>query len=145
MQRIKSLSAPVRHLFLATTVASTGIAGATMASAENVESDRPFPSVYEGDLIDVPILMPAQETTFEKFKRKFRADPFVPLGFLTTAGILSAGLWTFKQGKDPAKAQRLMRYRVLAQGFTVAAFGAGSLLTYFANEFEDEAQRNKNR
>ena len=85
------------------------------------------------------MMRPESETTMEKFKRKFSEDPLVPLGFLTTAGVLTAGLWTFKKGNDPAKAQRLMRYRVIAQGFTVMAFGGGAALTYFADKWEREA------
>eukprot|EP00941_MAST-03F_sp_MAST-3F-sp1_P003085 g3085.t1 len=111
--------------------------------AEKSSSREPFPSfdfVEDEELLHVPVLAPEAETTFQKFKRKFSSEPLVPLGFLTTAGVLTAGLWTFKKGNDPAKAQRLMRYRVVAQGFTVAAFGAGAALTYFADKWENEAR-----
>merc|ERR1711871_978311 len=92
------------------------------STAKEKSFERPaFPSfefVDDEELLEVPVLMPESETTFQKFQRKFKEEPLVPLGFLTTAGVLTAGLWTFKQGNNPAKAQRLMRYRVLAQGFT---------------------------
>uniref|UniRef100_A0A8D0BHL8 HIG1 domain-containing protein n=1 Tax=Salvator merianae TaxID=96440 RepID=A0A8D0BHL8_SALMN len=61
-----------------------------------------------------------QETFGEKFLRKTRDNPFVPIGCLGTAGILAYGLICFKKG-NTHQSQIMMRARVLAQGFTVAA------------------------
>ncbi|KAF3792059.1 HIG1 domain family member 2A [Nymphaea thermarum] len=46
-------------------------------------------------------------------------NPLVPIGALITAGILTAGLISFRQGKSHL-GQKLMRARVVAQGATVA-------------------------
>ncbi|KAF6159873.1 hypothetical protein GIB67_032957 [Kingdonia uniflora] len=46
-------------------------------------------------------------------------NPFVPIGALMTAGVLAAGLISFKQGNSQL-GQKLMRARVLVQGATVA-------------------------
>jgi hypothetical protein len=127
-----------------------------MASAESSEKDaagraieRPsFPSfeyVDHEELLEVPVMTPEMETTWEKFVRKFQEDPLVPIGFLVTTGVLTQGLITFKRGNDPAKAQRLMRYRVLAQGFTVAAFAFGAGLTVLADKMESRAARQDQR
>ncbi|KAB7506357.1 HIG1 domain family member 2A, mitochondrial, partial [Armadillidium nasatum] len=60
------------------------------------------------------------ETSSNKFVRKFKENPFVPIGCLTTAVILCFGLHSFKKGTT-MRSQKLMRMRVLAQGFTVIA------------------------
>ncbi|XP_020704186.1 RING-H2 finger protein ATL48 [Dendrobium catenatum] len=46
-------------------------------------------------------------------------NPLVPIGALITAGVLTAGLMSFKQGNSQL-GQKLMRARVLVQGATVA-------------------------
>uniref|UniRef100_A0A8D0BPI3 HIG1 domain-containing protein n=1 Tax=Salvator merianae TaxID=96440 RepID=A0A8D0BPI3_SALMN len=69
-----------------------------------------------------------QETFGEKFLRKTRDNPFVPIGCLGTAGILAYGLICFKKG-NTHQSQIMMRARVLAQGFTVAALVVGIVAT----------------
>ncbi|CAA2944457.1 RING-H2 finger ATL48-like [Olea europaea subsp. europaea] len=56
----------------------------------------------------------------ELFQEKRRVrNPFVPIGALITAGVLTAGLISFRQGNSNL-GQKLMRARVVAQGATVA-------------------------
>jgi hypothetical protein len=70
--------------------------------------------------------------TTEKLKRAMKSNPFVPLGCLVTIGVLVNGLIALKN-KDKVKSQRMMRYRVAAQGTTIIALIAGTLVsTYFA-------------
>ncbi|GAA0166552.1 ubiquitin-protein ligase [Lithospermum erythrorhizon] len=57
------------------------------------------------------------EHLFENKKRV--KNPFVPIGALVTAGVLTAGLVSFRQGNSNL-GQKLMRARVVAQGATVA-------------------------
>ncbi|KAJ4439215.1 hypothetical protein ANN_07334 [Periplaneta americana] len=64
------------------------------------------------------------ETTQEKFLRKVKENPFVPIGCLATFGALSYGLWSFRQGKRQMS-QYMMRLRIGAQGFTVVALIVG--------------------
>lgn len=64
------------------------------------------------------------ETFSEKLVRKFSAEPLIPIGAIVTVGFLTAGLRAF-HGGDSLTAQKLMRGRVLAQGFTVAAMLIG--------------------
>ncbi|KAJ9580985.1 hypothetical protein L9F63_023834 [Diploptera punctata] len=64
------------------------------------------------------------ETTEEKFIRKFKENPFVPIGCLATFGALSYGLWSFRQGRRQMS-QYMMRLRIAAQGFTVVALIVG--------------------
>lgn len=45
-------------------------------------------------------------------------------GCLATAAALSYGLWAFRRG-EREMSQRMMRIRILAQGFTVAALVVG--------------------
>ncbi|KAI4313850.1 hypothetical protein L6164_026797 [Bauhinia variegata] len=51
-------------------------------------------------------------------KKRIR-NPWVPVGALVTAGVLTAGLISFRQGNSQL-GQLLMRARVVAQGGTVA-------------------------
>ncbi|GMH27823.1 hypothetical protein Nepgr_029666 [Nepenthes gracilis] len=56
----------------------------------------------------------------EFFEEKQRVrNPLVPVGALVTAGVLTAGLISFRQGNSQL-GQKLMRARVVAQGATVA-------------------------
>lgn len=68
------------------------------------------------------------ETFKEKFLRKTKENPFVPIGCLGTAGALFYGLRAFHQGKT-RQSQLLMRGRILAQGFTVVALVVGVFAT----------------
>ncbi|XP_077992299.1 HIG1 domain family member 2A-like [Glandiceps talaboti] len=60
----------------------------------------------------------------EKFLRKTKENPFVPVGLMATAAVLSFGLVQFRRG-DRHKSQRMMRMRIAAQGFTVVAIIIG--------------------
>ncbi|RWR77114.1 RING-H2 finger protein ATL48-like protein [Cinnamomum micranthum f. kanehirae] len=60
---------------------------------------------------------PKLEDLFES--KKPVKNPLVPLGALVTAGVLTAGLISFRQGNSRL-GQKLMRARVVAQGATVA-------------------------
>jgi len=57
------------------------------------------------------------EEFFEQRKRI--RNPLVPIGALMTAGVLTAGLVSFRRGNSQL-GQVLMRARVVAQGATVA-------------------------
>ena len=59
------------------------------------------------------------------FWEKLKDNPWVPLGALTTAGVLGSGLYSFYKGKA-AMSQQMMRLRVIAQGATVAVLVIGS-------------------
>ncbi|NXD39412.1 HIG2A protein, partial [Copsychus sechellarum] len=69
-----------------------------------------------------------EEGFTEKFLRKTRENPLVPLGCLCTVGILAYGLICFKKG-NTRRSQLMMRARVIAQGFTLAALLGGMVAT----------------
>ncbi|XP_071539872.1 HIG1 domain family member 2A, mitochondrial [Panulirus ornatus] len=69
-----------------------------------------------------------QETVKDKFIRKFQDNPFVPIGCGLTTCALCCGLWCFSSGRTRSS-QKMMRFRVLAQGFTVAAMMFGIVKT----------------
>ncbi|XP_058021555.1 HIG1 domain family member 2A, mitochondrial [Ahaetulla prasina] len=83
------------------------------------------PPVIEGF---TPTSRGSAESFESKFMRKFRENPFVPLGCLATAGILTFGLICFINNK-PRQSQMMMRARVLAQGLTVASLIVGMAVT----------------
>uniref|UniRef100_F6W835 HIG1 domain-containing protein n=2 Tax=Ornithorhynchus anatinus TaxID=9258 RepID=F6W835_ORNAN len=60
----------------------------------------------------------------EKFLRKTRENPVVPIGCLATAAALSYGLYCFHSG-NKQKSQMMMRTRIAAQGFTLTAILVG--------------------
>ncbi|NWQ82713.1 HIG2A protein, partial [Columbina picui] len=76
----------------------------------------------------VPVPVFAEEGFGEKFLRKTRENPLVPLGCLCTLGVLTYGLINFKRG-NTRRSQLMMRARILAQGFTFAALLGGMALT----------------
>jgi hypothetical protein len=65
------------------------------------------------------------ETFQEKTLRKFYNEPFIPAGALITVGFLTFGMKAFRAG-DQRQAQIMMRWRVGAQAFTVAAMCLGA-------------------
>ena len=78
---------------------------------------------------DIP--MPNEESFGRKFRRKFKSDPFVPIGCVVTAGILFSGLGNFTRQASRAnsvRSQKLMRARVIAQGLTMAFLAYGTFL-----------------
>jgi hypothetical protein len=70
------------------------------------------------------------ENKMEKLKQLSKKNPFVPIGCLITVGILMNGIFAMKNG-DRAKSQRMMRYRVGAQGITILAVLGGTMATQF--------------
>ncbi|KAL9227429.1 hypothetical protein vseg_003118 [Gypsophila vaccaria] len=64
-------------------------------------------------------------------KKRIR-NPLVPIGALLTAGVLTAGLISFRQGNSQL-GQRLMRARVVVQGATVALMVGTA--TYYGDSF----------
>ncbi|XP_045475598.1 HIG1 domain family member 2A, mitochondrial [Harmonia axyridis] len=71
------------------------------------------------DYSDQPTL-----TQTEKFMKKLKENPFVPVGAILTTGCLSYGLYSYRAGR-PKMSQLMMRSRVAAQGFTVFALVLG--------------------
>ncbi|XP_034546367.1 HIG1 domain family member 2A, mitochondrial [Notolabrus celidotus] len=94
-------------------------------SSVPVPFDFSKPPVIEGFN---PLPRSKDETFKEKFMRKTKENPFVPIGCLGTAGALIYGLRAFHQGKT-RQSQLLMRGRIFAQGFTVVAIIVGVFTT----------------
>ncbi|CAK9311933.1 RING-H2 finger protein ATL48-like [Benincasa hispida] len=65
--------------------------------------------------------MSSEEPNLDEFfvEKKRARNPLVPVGALVTAGVLTAGLISFRQGNSQL-GQMLMRARVVVQGATVA-------------------------
>ncbi len=81
------------------------------------------------EVYNIPI--PEEESFGKKFRRKFKSDPFVPIGCAVTAGILFSGLGNFTRQASRAnsvRSQKLMRARVIAQGITMAFLAYGTFL-----------------
>ncbi|XP_036043856.1 HIG1 domain family member 2A, mitochondrial [Onychomys torridus] len=71
-----------------------------------------------------PTVYSNSESFKEKFIRKTRENPMVPIGCLGTAAALSYGLYCFHRGQSH-RSQIMMRTRIAAQGFTVVAILLG--------------------
>ncbi|XP_036933272.1 HIG1 domain family member 2A, mitochondrial [Acanthopagrus latus] len=93
-------------------------------------SPEPVPFDFQPPVIEGfdPSPRVKDETSKEKFLRKTKENPFVPIGCLGTAGALIYGLRAFHQGKTK-QSQMLMRGRIFAQGFTVCALIFGVFAT----------------
>ncbi|KAF6081390.1 HIG1 hypoxia inducible domain family member 2A [Phyllostomus discolor] len=96
-----------------------------MATPGPVTPEVPFepsqPPVIEGFS---PSVYSNQETFKEKFFRKTRENPMVPIGCLGTVTALTYGLYCFHRGQSH-RSQLMMRTRIAAQGFTIAAILVG--------------------
>ncbi|XP_057706092.1 HIG1 domain family member 2A, mitochondrial [Corythoichthys intestinalis] len=105
--------------------ATPAVAEQTSTPAASGRGSIPFefsqPPVIEGFS---PSTSAKDETFKEKFMRKAKDNPFVPIGCVGTAGALMYGLRAFHQGKT-RQSQLLMRGRIFAQGFTVVAIVVG--------------------
>ena len=55
----------------------------------------------------------------DKFLRKTKAQPLVPIGLIATTYFLFSGFKSFKDG-NANRSQSMMRFRVAAQGVTVS-------------------------
>jgi hypothetical protein len=91
----------------------------------------------DDDVIYFPPLV--EETFAEKFTRKFKADPLIPIGCGLTATILFGGLRSFaakQTAASPRKQQNFMRARVAMQGVTVAIMAYGTFYTAVRANFE---------
>ncbi|XP_003743663.1 HIG1 domain family member 2A, mitochondrial [Galendromus occidentalis] len=84
------------------------------------------PSYEELEWVTVKHLDEPRER-FADAKRKFRENPFLPIGLLGTTLCLAFGLRAMMQG-NRAQSQLMMRGRVLAQGATVAALVFGFVI-----------------
>ncbi|KAG9490616.1 HIG1 domain family member 2A, mitochondrial [Eleutherodactylus coqui] len=82
-----------------------------------------YPPVIEG-----MVQTPHEEEVGNKFVRKVKENPIVPLGLLATAGVLGYGLINFKDGKSQ-KSQAIMRARIISQGLTVAILMGSVFMT----------------
>ncbi|KAJ4826322.1 RING-H2 finger protein atl48 [Turnera subulata] len=80
--------------------------------------------------------MGSVESDLEKFleEKKRKRNPLVPVGALLTAGVLTAGLISFKRGNSEL-GQLLMRARVGVQGATVALM-VGTAFYYGENPWK---------
>ncbi|XP_067391574.1 HIG1 domain family member 2A, mitochondrial [Emydura macquarii macquarii] len=100
-----------------------------MAQSPSSPSPPPFdpsgPPLIEGF---VPTASLPREGFGDRFLRKSRENPLVPVGCLATAGALIYGLICFQKG-NVVQSQRMMRVRVLAQGFTLTALIVGVVAT----------------
>ncbi|XP_020854251.1 HIG1 domain family member 2A, mitochondrial [Phascolarctos cinereus] len=94
--------------------------------APEVAFDPATPPVVEG-FSPTPHRL-RDESVKDKFQRKVRENPVVPIGCLATAGALCYGLYCFHQGNSK-KSQLMMRTRIVAQGFTVMAILGGLVVS----------------
>ncbi|RMZ93312.1 HIG1 domain family member mitochondrial [Brachionus plicatilis] len=70
--------------------------------------------------------------SWDKLSEGVKKNPFVPLGCLVTIGVLANGILAMRN-KDRLKSQRMMRYRIAAQGSTIIALVIGTMASnYFA-------------
>lgn len=70
--------------------------------------------------------------SWDKLMEAGKKNPFVPLGCLVTIGVLANGILAMRN-KDRLKSQRMMRYRIAAQGSTIIALVIGTMASsYFA-------------
>ncbi|KAK7074305.1 HIG1 domain member 2A [Halocaridina rubra] len=100
-----------------------------MADKDRQSSEMEKPEFTELDWITLKqdinsATLAGQGPSESKFVKKFKENPFVPIGCGLTAAALCFGLYSFTQGKNRLS-QKMMRMRIAAQGFTIAALMIG--------------------
>lgn len=86
---------------------------------------EPLPSSFEGN----PQF--EEETPLQKFGRRFKEEPLIPLGCAATCYALYRAYRSMKAG-DSVEMNRMFRARIYAQAFTLVAVCAGGM--YFRTE-----------
>ncbi|KAL4810987.1 hypoxia induced protein conserved region-domain-containing protein [Aspergillus unguis] len=87
--------------------------------------NEPLPSSFDGH----PQF--EEETPMQKFTRKFKQEPLIPLGCAATCYALYRAYRSMKRG-DSVEMNRMFRARIYAQAFTLVAVCAGGM--YFKTE-----------
>ncbi|CCG82361.1 Altered inheritance of mitochondria protein 31, mitochondrial [Taphrina deformans PYCC 5710] len=81
----------------------------------------------------------SDESSYERATRKIREEPLVPVGILATCVTLFGASVALRRGNQ-GSANKFFRWRIYAQGFTVAAMVAGSV---YYGDTRVEAKREK--
>ncbi|CEN61814.1 hypoxia induced protein conserved region-domain-containing protein [Aspergillus pseudodeflectus] len=88
-------------------------------------SNQPLPSSFDGD----PEF--EEETPLQKFRRRLKEEPLIPIGCAATCYALYRAYRSMKAG-DSVEMNRMFRARIYAQGFTLLAVVAGGM--YYKTE-----------
>lgn len=80
---------------------------------------EPLPSSFDGDREFY------EESRWQKFSRRLKEEPLIPLGCLGTSYALYCATQSIKVG-DSTRTNRMFRYRIYGQAFTLVAMVAGS-------------------
>lgn len=105
---------------------------------KTVMADKQKTKTESLSYVAVPEALPKPPENFrDKFIRRTTENPLVPIGLLATIGILGNGIMQMRKGNQ-AGSQRMMRARVLVQGFTVFALVAG---VYMAGKKEGQKDK----
>ncbi|KAK7518936.1 hypoxia induced protein conserved region-domain-containing protein [Phyllosticta citriasiana] len=83
-------------------------------------SGAPLPSSFDGDEDFF------SESRWQKFSRRLKEDPLIPLGMALTTWALISATRSMRAG-DHARTNIMFRRRIYAQGFTVAAMAVGGM------------------
>ncbi|KAL8792261.1 MAG: hypothetical protein Q9195_005140 [Heterodermia aff. obscurata] len=67
-----------------------------------------------------------EESRWQKFKRRLKEEPLIPIGCLGTCYALYLASQSIRAG-DPVTTNRMFRYRIYGQAFTLVAMVGGSL------------------
>lgn len=93
---------------------------ASNGSPPPLPGDRPLPSSFDSDEDFY------NENGFQKIMRKLKQEPLVPLGCILTVAAFTGAYRAMRKG-DHKRVNRMFRYRIAAQGFTILAMVAGGI------------------
>ncbi|KAB5591771.1 hypothetical protein CTheo_4803 [Ceratobasidium theobromae] len=91
-------------------------------------------------VVAIPRLEPYRETYVQRGWRKCKEQPLVPIGIVATCVALIGATKHLRAG-DRTNFNRFLRFRVLAQGITVAACVAGTLVYGHYDKKEKDTER----
>ncbi|KAI9712160.1 MAG: Respiratory supercomplex factor 1, mitochondrial [Candelaria pacifica] len=96
-------------------------------------SGAPLPSSFDNDRDFY------EENRWQKFSRRLREEPLIPLGCALTCYALLGATRSIRAGNH-AQTNRMFRARIYAQGFTLLAVVAGSM--YYKTDREKRKEFN---
>ncbi|KDE02544.1 hypothetical protein MVLG_06906 [Microbotryum lychnidis-dioicae p1A1 Lamole] len=83
---------------------------------------------------------PVPESSWQRFIKKFREEPLVPVGIFATVIALGGATSALQKG-NRTQFNKWLRYRVAAQGLTVVAALGGSVYYQRERRLKKEAER----
>ncbi|XP_077294971.1 HIG1 domain family member 1A, mitochondrial [Arctopsyche grandis] len=108
-------------------VGSTVPAGGVKQGGTAPRGNVVVPNAEELEWVTIKSQLEAAHQNESLLMRRFKENPFVPIGCIFTACVLTYGIYSFSKGRSKMS-QKMMRLRIVAQGATLVALVGGVMM-----------------